>query len=814
MNACEVAGWVPVLWWPSAKNHISDWRAGQWVKLLRVLDPINTAVKVEAEDKQLSSIHVPWSERPAGFSEVLSCEAFQLLALVSHSVPTWYALLVDNEACKAHLAASGTLPSQVAVTEVMKASYRIGRLPRRVEVRQMLPHVGDERTHWGSVELFETQFESVAWMTEIERQVRLQKCKVTYDLDVPLGDTGWSFDTNAERFVQRSSTRCRSLTCRGGVLSDATGSGKTAVVLKVICESLKSRPPCAAPQVLTSDASLVVVPAHLYYQWCDEIAKFTHGLTVVTLGCRDSLQRATLRDLVDADVVVCSSHIPRSGRYATLLASYVEHLGVSARAAASMHQKNVSAMCAALIEARQLPLSEVPPILEFVRFDRIVVDELHEHCGTAKDFRLFDTLSANVWWGMTGTPSMSPLQSVFLIDRDKCDFSPHCNMHAAVESSLVKRNAYVPDIQIEVHAHSVRLTAIEHVVTKARSDCSLEERIRNLTYGTQFEDAVGVAADSVSTARFFESQISELDQRLRSCQASLASAAAEMEEDTSKISAIASAPMAYAQSRIVALKDSVRACKRKLKAGALFQEKLRRRLDAVKQQFAFFRERVRALDEHGEECPVCLGDVDCITACGHAFCTECIRKLVRGAHFSCPICREHLKATQVAAVAPRRPGAHERCTSKMRAAGEFVRSIVDRGEKVLVAVQWKKCAAHSRSVLEAHGVPVLCLEGSPAKQAEELVRFRDLERGAALIMVLETSNTGLSIQFCSQIVFLHLCCAGEAVVTSMEGQAIGRLVRRGQLNTVHVHHFIGRDTEEDVAWLNSHDCGHTCAQTQ
>ncbi|KAF8637647.1 hypothetical protein AX17_002715 [Amanita inopinata Kibby_2008] len=130
-----------------------------------------------------------------------------------------------------------------------------------------------------------------------------------------LSPLGWRAEGRAQRPVR----------IRGGVLADQVGYGKTAITLGLI--------DCAADNVeqefsmmnalpgrIPIKATLIVVPPHLYRQWHSEIEKFTgNQFEVLVLASQGDLNRATIKDFVNADVVIAVSTLLRSDTYLTNL---------------------------------------------------------------------------------------------------------------------------------------------------------------------------------------------------------------------------------------------------------------------------------------------------------------------------------------------------------------------------------------------------------------------------------------------------------------------------------------------------------------
>lgn len=100
----------------------------------------------------------------------------------------------------------------------------------------------------------------------------------------------------------------------GGVICDAIGSGKTVISIAMILNGLESaRRSRAFPK--QSGASLVVVPPGLIDQWASEIKKFSSGLKVVKVYDFNALNMLSVREIVEADVVIAPVDILEAKGY-------------------------------------------------------------------------------------------------------------------------------------------------------------------------------------------------------------------------------------------------------------------------------------------------------------------------------------------------------------------------------------------------------------------------------------------------------------------------------------------------------------------
>jgi SNF2 family DNA or RNA helicase len=127
---------------------------------------------------------------------------------------------------------------------------------------------------------------------------------------------GWRIEGKAQRPVHVS----------GGVLADEVGYGKTAITLGLIDStqgSLPKRKKSLNEGKIPTNATLVVVPAHLTRQWASEIKKFMgKKYNVVTLETMQHLNKVTVQDILDADIILLASRLVKSDIYLANLQSF------------------------------------------------------------------------------------------------------------------------------------------------------------------------------------------------------------------------------------------------------------------------------------------------------------------------------------------------------------------------------------------------------------------------------------------------------------------------------------------------------------
>jgi SNF2 family DNA or RNA helicase len=121
----------------------------------------------------------------------------------------------------------------------------------------------------------------------------------------------------------------RPVLVRGGIVADEVGYGKTAITLGLIAAAQKVNGPPPKPpkelaeKLISTDATLVIIPGHLMSQWPREIKKFM-GSKVKILEIKTMVQfnSCTIKDLLNADIVLVNFTVLSGDKYFSRLARF------------------------------------------------------------------------------------------------------------------------------------------------------------------------------------------------------------------------------------------------------------------------------------------------------------------------------------------------------------------------------------------------------------------------------------------------------------------------------------------------------------
>lgn len=161
------------------------------------------------------------------------------------------------------------------------------------------------------------QLRSLTWMVAQER-VDVAEFEEEEIVEAIIEPLGWRTEAKATRKVR----------VRGGVLADEVGYGKTAITLGLISCSLdkewKAPKSSVTRGLIPTQATLIIVPAHLVKQWESEVSKFTkkNRMTVVAVYTAMQLKKRTVEEFLEADIVIVPSNLFSSNTYLPALAAF------------------------------------------------------------------------------------------------------------------------------------------------------------------------------------------------------------------------------------------------------------------------------------------------------------------------------------------------------------------------------------------------------------------------------------------------------------------------------------------------------------
>lgn len=635
---------------------------------------------------------------------------------------------------------------------------------------------------WGKHPLHAHQRRTVAWMREQEEEGARRA--LSYEGNLRLTDA-WYVDTESDCLTPDPSWREADLA--GGIVADGTGTGKTATMLRLLFTPSPS-PPTPSSRY-EARGTLVLLPLNLVAQWQMEVQKFLNpaGLRVVSLVQGKDCRSVTLRDLCEADVVFTTFYFLRASKpYAELVDT----------ALAGRPRSR------AVIAAWARAAGREAPVLEAVHWRRVVVDEIHQVFGSARDLRQLRIFRTRALWGLSATPELEGERAQHLYLLLRREKAHHPNLLARLISRSVRCGT--ADVDEAASPRSslclVQVSAEERLHLNATSSCSTEEEVVKRTTFVEVSDPHGPARDDETLEAQFraarERELATLRATVEGHERAvhiLGRAGAELEAELQALAGRCASgdPLARAQAEAARL-----ACEshtRDLAHAVAARDEAAAKVARCEASAAYVRSQLDAMRRREEECSICMErTTGCITPCAHLFCSACVRRHLQTQPW-CPTCRTPLQASQLSGVA-------FGIGTKMAQIHALLGTL--RGECVVLFVQWKAMMRGVRAFLRGRGLDrVFLLDGNAGQRTATLSDFLN---GGVLMLCLEDSFAGLHLPHARHVIFAHAIVGDQDRVARLEEQAVARCLRHGQTGEVRVHSFVVADCAEEDVWRRTH----------
>lgn len=683
----------------------------------------------------------------------------------------------ERQRCvKLYLMANRSAVNEMLARGQLAAEEHVIVLARQVWREALVPHEPRQHPSPPRLDLLEGVLESwnpalplmphqkktAGWMIGLEMQMPYP---LAYCGNLRVTDT-WFVDTESESFTTEPSMREAQLT--GGICADGLGAGKTATLLHVVARTALLPKP-AAP--FRSNATLVIVPLNLISQWDREWKKFIRDskMSVYFLSGKE-IRTMTMSQVCQADLIVTTFHFLRSKAYSELVEGAL----------------NGRARTRPVLSSWSRDPTRVEPVLEAVRWKRVVVDELHETFENPRDLRQLKLFVWDALWGLTATPILDNEQAQHLYTLLSREKAHHPNLLARI----IEQGVHCHSHTVETIPDPVKSLTLVHLSAEERFKLNLSNTmdvadiVRRCTVGA--EETSSAASAATMRRETLRMKIEAHERSVRTLELT----AIELDKELDALVTLCGredCPVAMNK-----LECARRACEmheRDIVAARACRDTERRRLHELEAPERLLRERLSLFARATAVCGSCrVRKCDTLVrCCSRMYCRPCLAG-------GCPNCQTALAEGDALSV-PVMTGMH----TKLSEIGQLVATL---DEPVILFVQWKSMVRSTRSFLSsALGIRVLLLDGNTAQRTATLSEFSST---GVLLLCLEESFAGLHLPHVRQIIFAHAIVGDRLQVERLEEQAIARCVRPGQTERVNVRSFVITETEEEQLWHRTH----------
>lgn len=269
------------------------------------------------------------------------------------------------------------------------------------------------------LKLFDYQKKTIKWLTDKEKNINTINYSTTRNNIIYFGDLIYQIFYLGGTFILKNSLE--KIEFKGGLLADEMGLGKT---LEIITMSLLNPAVDISyfqskfeldESLLCSRATLILSPNHLSNQWIREFTKTVHdsyNLKVVSLLTKTHHDKITYLDILNADFVIVSYNFLGNDSYyknwITSLSSLKK--GSTYISSTIYSEEKVREKIAGItksIKNDPSKLFDKNPLINCIKFNRIIIDEFHELLTVSKYnfiLKLIKLFQSNYKWVVSGTP--------------------------------------------------------------------------------------------------------------------------------------------------------------------------------------------------------------------------------------------------------------------------------------------------------------------------------------------------------------------------------------------------------------------------
>ncbi|KAJ7255504.1 hypothetical protein B0H12DRAFT_1113809 [Mycena haematopus] len=205
-----------------------------------------------------------------------------------------------------------------------------------------------------------------------------------------------------------------------------------------------------------------------------------------------------------------------------------------------------------------------------------------------------------------------------------------------------------------------------------------------------------------------------------------------------------------------------------------------------------------------------IEEISVLSSCGHMGCSECVRNCAdkeecvhreSGNCISAARALNIVKADTLGVDDEARDGRGKHYGKKLEQVMELIKKKIPKDERVLIFVQFPDLMKKVAEALKDNGVKFLEIKGSASAKSKSLESFQqDSKERVLLLNLMDESASGANLTSANHAIFLSpLLAPSQEIYEACMTQAVGRLVRFGQVKHVNIWRFRTKDTiDEDV----------------
>lgn len=579
---------------------------------------------------------------------------------------------------------------------------------------------------------------------------------------------------------------------RGGGLFDEVGMGKTLQIITLINHNKNKWTSIIKNKKLYSKATLIIVPNHLCGQWAREFETHTKmRLNIINLLTKRHYNKYNYYDLMNADVVIISSNF-----FVNCKLNQHEIID-SLNLINNIFDTNVN--------------------IYNMYWLRVVIDEFHE-METSKIFVRVKYIESDYRWIISGTPfkeneidELNQIQNTSLseiVDYLTWDL----NQLNRIEITDIKNYDYIKNhFSRNTHIANVKILKLPDVV---------EETIwlkftdtERMIYNAYLADTNNNPHDIFLRQICCHPMIAE---KLRENMANSVESLSDIQEQISKmyltdfnkadtiytncldridrISSEIDAMIKEKKTELVGfanLKDELADAQNKL----INYKKIRDGKEKTIVYYKKFIELLSSMDNiTSQECPICMDNIKeedlGITFCGHIYCYTCISTIIKEAKTSgilskCPNCSTSLQLDKIFLINKKKTNEINNLGTKLSWIIDYIKQTPNKYR--IIFSQWDYLLKEVGKVLNANGIKNLYCQGHVYQKDRVLRLFNSKDESNEFKIIMlssESTVSGSNLNNAEEVIFLDPVYGDKQHRINTEKQAIGRVIRLGNLHKI------------------------------
>lgn len=583
-------------------------------------------------------------------------------------------------------------------------------------------------------------------------------------------------------------------------------------------------------------SNLIICPNHLCDQWVREFyEKFAYETTrILMIVTKDQWNNVTLGDIIFSDIVVVS--------YNLLISSWYTDLSkISNDKVLTNFLKEIEN-----VDDNSEILNLKGFTLNIFKWNRIILDEIHEINERSNLFLDIKNLISDFVWNVTGTPFanglfgylnlMSLTTNLNTEILDKRSFNTSDLIELGLDTNLVESSQFLfrrntresvkSELQGTIIEQFINLLEFTENERNIYNSYSQEDRTRYINFLIKLCCDCQLSNNKlISSSHTFE-EISQL--LLGENEKQTRELSIKIDDLENDIKVFVNQLQTYEEQiigveidtnewfrldyEIDNLKNSITTFKRNL-------SRTKQNFESHQRISNYLRSSIDKIEEQ-ESCTICLEDIPVneigITKCGHKYCWKCIKQLFeingRNESIKCPNCNELLKTDEVFLLKQNNKS-EKNITSELdkivrdvrsTKIGNIIHFLRDKiDEKFIIFSQWDEILQKVGNQLKKYNFnPVYC-NGSVYNRKRSIETFQKDPKTNIIMLSSKYAASGINLTQAHNIILIEPIYGKQEWRTNIENQAIGRANRIGQQSKINVWRFIIKDTIEEEILNNT-----------